>query len=355
MKFVDLFAGLGGFRLAFDSEGYECVFTSEIDKIPSEMYKLIHNESEISGDIKKIEASDIPNHDVLIGGITCQGFSQNGKKVGFDHKTGDLFFEVLRIAEEKKPKYIVIENVFGLITNNKMKSITTIVKLLSDSGYSTDFTVLDSRDFNLPQYRRRVFIVAVLNHHEAQWELNDPTKTVNDVKRHILNEHPDVKMLNFPYVRETIKSTSLAWVLEDVENPEYIEFEDFITPLGDNKFRIHTGKKIGYDEFEAIPFETTIDYTYPKSKTRRGRVKQHCTKTLDQAVEVAVFDGRWFRRITTKETFRLQGFPDEIHDKLKEAGFSKNQLYARPSRSISIPIVKELAKSIKKFDEENNK
>ena len=161
MKYIDLFSGIGGFRYAFDQTGYECVFSSEIDEIPSEMYKLLHNEEFVAGDIMKIAAKDIPNHDLLVGGFPCQGFSTNGTRLGFEYKTGNLFFEALRIAKEKKPKFVLMENVTGLLNHDKRRTISIMLKSLSDVGYSVDFHVLTSTDFGLPPKRQRVFIIGV--------------------------------------------------------------------------------------------------------------------------------------------------------------------------------------------------
>lgn len=350
MRYIDLFAGIGGFRYALDSEGLECLFSSEIDRIPSEMYKLLYKDEEIEGDIYKVSAESVPNHDLMVGGITCQGFSQNGNKTGFAHSTGNLFFEVIRIAKEKQPKYIIIENVVGLLTNDKKNTISIMMDELSQIGYGVDFTVYSSVDFGLPQQRRRVFIVGVLGEFDEEWE-STGTKLIDNVKEIILEKKPNTKRLNFPFPHGNKKCTTLKNILEENHGMPYLDFnEGFITKVGEHKYRVRDGKKIGYTEFEAVPNETTVDYSFINSKTRRGRVKQGVTKTLDQAVEIAVYDGFGFRRLTTKEVFRLQGFPDKFHDLLKESGFSTRQLYARPSRSVSIPIVQALGRSIIEYD-----
>lgn len=354
MKYIDLFAGIGGFRKALDNVGFECIYTSEIDRIPSDMYKILHGDEEISGDIMKIEAHEIPNHELMVGGITCQGFSQNGRKTGFKHETGNLFFEVTRIAEEKKPRYIMIENVVGLLTNDKKNTISIMMDELSKLGYGVDFTVYNSMDFGLPQQRRRVFIIGILGDFDESWEKTG-TNLIDNIKDIIVEKKPNVKTLNFPFPEGKNKCNSLKNILEKNHGMPYLEFDEgFITKVGEHRYRVRDGKKIGYTEFDATPFETTIDYSFIRSKTRRGRVKQGVTKTLDQAVEVAVYDGTWFRRLTTKEAFRLQGFSDEAHDLLKEAGFSESQLYARPSRSVSIPIVEALGRAILKYDKQRD-
>jgi DNA (cytosine-5)-methyltransferase 1 len=348
LKYIDLFAGIGGFRYALDSAGFDCEFTSEIDDIPSRMYKLLHNENEISGDIIPIDAKDIPNHDLLVGGFPCQGFSTNGTRLGFEYKTGNLFFEALRIAKEKKPKYILMENVTGLLNHDKRKTIAIMLKSLSDAGYSVDFDVLVSTDFGLPQKRERVFIIGIYNHINENWAQSN-IKQVSITKEKVKEYYNDIKSFNFPYPKGRNKNVVFSDIAEeDLENVSYIDFGDFLKHIGENNYRIKDGTKKGYTDFKVAPFHTTIDYTFMTSKTRRGRVKQGITKTLDQAVDIAVYDGKGFRRITPLEVFRLQGFPDSFYHKLKE-GFPESQLYKRPSRSVSIPIVKAIGEAIKGY------
>lgn len=350
MEYIDLFAGIGGFRYGLDKLGFKCVFTSELDETPSEMYKLLHDEKEIQGDIMKIEARDIPNHDLLVGGFPCQGFSTNGTRLGFKYKTGNLFFEALRIAKEKKPKYVLMENVPGLLNHDKRRTISIMMKGLSDAGYSVDFTILTSTDFGLPQGRNRVFIVGAYNQDVEEWE-KVGVKQLDDSKRKVKENFPDVKSFNFPFPVGNDKCSSLEKIVEkDIDNVQYLEFGDFLKDMGDDVYRIKDGTLKGYSEFKAIPFETTIDYTFTTSETRRGRYKHGITKTLDQSVDIALFDGNGFRRITAKEVFRLQGFPEGAYYMLKGAGFKESQLYKRPARSVSIPVIKALGEAIKEFD-----
>lgn len=352
MKYIDLFAGIGGFRYALDDLGMECVLTSEKDKIPLSMYKDLHgDEGVFINNVEDITIDDLPEHDLAVAGIPCQPFSQNGKKTGFNHETGSMFFEMLRVAKLRKTKYILIENVFGILTNDNKNTITTILSVLSENGYSVDFDLLTSYNFSVPQDRKRVFIVGVLNGEYEEWDKNK-NKTVNKIKDVIINKNPDIKTFNFPYPKGGDKNTLISDILDkDTSKTEYLEFnEGFLTTLGNNHFRIKDGTKKGYTDFEAIPFSTTIDYKFQTSKTRRGRVKQGISKTLDQAMEVAVYDGYGFRRLSQLEVFRLQGFPDEAYFTLKNNEYRDSQLYARPSRSITIPLVKEIGQALLDYD-----
>lgn len=354
MKFIDLYAGIGGFRTALESNGMECVFTSEIDKHPRNIYSILYgvDDNDIAGDITKVKHEDVDRHDLLVGGFPCQSFSINGKRKGFQGVTGSLFFEGARIARDKQPKFILMENVTGLLSHNKTETISVMMQTLNEAGYAVDFQVLTSTEFGLPQKRERVFIVGSRDVKYEEWKMESHKKQVNNTKAKVLSYFPELRTFNHEFPE--INKVKMKWFKDiaekDAKDVKYIDLGDGLVDLGDNKYRIKDGTIKGYTEFEAKPYTTTIDYTFMTSKTRRGRVKQGITKTLDQSVDVAVFDGVGFRRITPLEVFRLQGFPDEYYHKLVEHGVEKTQLYKRPSRSVSIPIVKALGESILELD-----
>src|SRR5690625_1030456 len=159
-KYVSLFSGIGGFEQALNSLGGTCVMASEIDKFAEKSYQAIYGHSTV-GDVTEIDERDVPNHDMLVGGFPCQAFSVAGNREGFDDTRGTLFFEIARIAKEKKPKLLLLENVKGLVGHDKGKTLDKIIKTLNDIGYRVDFEVLNSKFFGVPQNRERIFIVAV--------------------------------------------------------------------------------------------------------------------------------------------------------------------------------------------------
>lgn len=162
IKFIDLFCGLGAFRLALESFGANCVFSSEIDNSVANVYSQNFGNFPL-GDITKIKESDIPNHDILCAGFPCQPFSISGKKLGFDDTRGTLFFDILRIVKYHKPKIILLENVKNLKTHNKGNTYLTIKDSLESVGYSVFSDILNASEFGIPQYRERIYIIAVLN------------------------------------------------------------------------------------------------------------------------------------------------------------------------------------------------
>lgn len=171
-KYIELFAGIGGFRSALDSIGGECVFASEIDPFATISYKALYNGApELHGDITKIAAEDIPEHDVLVGGFPCQAFSVAGQRKGFADTRGTLFFEIARIASVKKPRLMLLENVKGLLSHNQGRTFETMCAALNEIGYAVDFKIVNSKYFNVPQNRERIYIVCDRDADHESWEV----------------------------------------------------------------------------------------------------------------------------------------------------------------------------------------
>lgn len=162
VRFIDLFAGIGGFHLALSSFGAKCVFASEWDKSAAKVYK--NNFGIVpTGDITKIKASDIPDHDILCAGFPCQAFSISGKQRGFEDSRGTLFFDVARIIKEKQPKLVFLENVKNLVRHDNGRTFNVIHNTLCELGYTVFYKVINAADYNLPQHRERIFILAFRN------------------------------------------------------------------------------------------------------------------------------------------------------------------------------------------------
>lgn len=175
IKFIDLFAGMGGFRLGFEqavlAHNYQptCVFGSEIKPYAIQVYKDNYNNEEVAGDITKINSSEIPDFDVLLAGFPCQAFSSAGKRQGFLDTRGTMFFEVERILKEKRPKAFILENVEGLVkhdllnkTDEMGQTLTIILQSLRNLGYMVSWKVLDASNFGVPQARKRIYITGTL-------------------------------------------------------------------------------------------------------------------------------------------------------------------------------------------------
>lgn len=165
MKFIDFFAGIGGFRLGMEQAGHECVGHCEIDKFADKSYRAMHDvkESEwYADDITRVEPDELPEADCYCFGFPCQAFSIAGNRRGFEDTRGTLFFEVMRLAKERKPRILFAENVKGLLNHDGGRTFGIIISTMDELGYDVEWQVLNSANFGVPQNRERVFIIGHL-------------------------------------------------------------------------------------------------------------------------------------------------------------------------------------------------
>lgn len=161
-RFIDLFAGIGGFRIALESFGAKCVYSNEYDKYAKETYQM--NFGEIpDDDIRYVDEKDIPDHDILCAGFPCQPFSVSGKQLGFCDKRGTLFFDVARIIREKRPMVVLLENVKNFATHDGGKTLDIVKNTIIDLGYSFQYSILNPVDYGIPQKRERIYMVCFRN------------------------------------------------------------------------------------------------------------------------------------------------------------------------------------------------
>lgn len=210
IKFIDLFAGIGGIRKGFELAckkngiASECVFTSEIKPYAVSVLMQNHPEEKVFGDITKIEASEIPDFDILLGGFPCQAFSAAGKRRGFMDTRGTLFFEVERILKEKQPKGFVLENVEGLVNHDREnksdrigRSLSTILSHLENLDYKVSWKVLNANEFGVPQERKRIYIVGTKNTNPTLENFIPVHKNLESILQHgePVSDSPFVKLL----------------------------------------------------------------------------------------------------------------------------------------------------------------
>lgn len=324
-KYISLFAGIGGFDFGLNAVGGECVFASEIDKFAKQAYTTLHG-LEPHGDITKIDAKDIPDHDVIAAGFPCQSFSVAGKRGGFEDARGTLFFEVARIASVKQPKVLLLENVKGLVGHDKGKTLDTIVKTLNEIGYRVDFEVLNSKYFGVPQNRERIFIVAIREDLVANepWNIEGNNVVAKGKKR--ISGYDDVKTFNFDFPKNETVTKRLVDVLEDAVDEKYyldenktnqliyniketdsdIKVVSNVSRTGYNSHNIHDPEGISPTiaardykgakrVVEGLPIKEAtkkgfavayegdaVNISFPSSNTRRGRVgKDGQAQTLE--------------------------------------------------------------------------
>lgn len=307
-KFIDLFAGIGGIRLGFESVGGICVFSSEFDENACKTYEANFGEHP-SGDITQINAKDIPDFDILLGGFPCQAFSIIGKKEGFDNETcGTLFFEIERILKEKRPKAFMLENVRNLTTHDKGNTFKVICSHLETLGYTVYAKVLNALDYGVPQKRERIIIVGFKDN--VLFSFPDP---VPHSQRKKLSDILEKDVNDKYYVKDRIRESRLMR-LKDPNYPKpYISHENIagsITP-------------------------------HPYSSCLRAGASANYILINDE------------RRPTEREMLRLQGFPDTFKI-VVPYGHLKHQI----GNSVAVPVIKAVAKqmiyALKQFENYRN-
>lgn len=333
-KFIDLFAGIGGIRLPFQELGGECVFSSEWDKFSKKTYAMNFGELP-SGDITKIRSEEIPDHDVLLAGFPCQAFSQAGLRKGFMDTRGTLFFEIQRILSHKRPKMFLLENVKQLRGHDKGKTLSTILSILRGESrvdipndipisgearkslsnklnYCVDYRVLRANNFGVPQNRERIYL---LGFDREQFQNIDIDSILDDIF---------IKLEAFSL------ESKLGDVLENNASvdPKYTISDRLLA--GHKRRRVEHKKKgngFGYSVFDReSPYCNTISARYYKDGS----------EILINQDDI----GKNPRKLTPRECARIQGFPEDF----RVDSVSNNQIYKQFGNSVSVPVIREIAK-----------
>ena len=444
MKFLDLFAGIGGFRLGMESQGHKCLGFCEIDKFARTSYKAMFNtEGEIEyHDIKEVTDHDFRQFrgqvDIICGGFPCQAFSLAGRRLGFEDTRGTLFFEIARAAKQIQPRFLFLENVKGLLNHDEGRTFATILSTLDELGYDVEWQVLNSKDFQVPQNRERVFIIGHSRRYRSRFLF--PLRRENSPAHleRLGNINPSKRGLNGEvYLTSGLAPTLTrgkgegAKIAIPVLTPDRIEkrqngrrFKDNQDPMftltSQDRHGVvvagnlptsfdQTGRVFdiaglsptlttmqGGDKVpkillrEELPFlkikEATkrgyakatlgdsVNLAYPDSTKRRGRVGKGISNTLttsdNMGVVVAALEYRqdkWYevtgivlegklyrlriRRLTPRECFRLQGFPDWAYERAENVS-SKSQLYKQAGNSVTVTVIEAIAREFRRTEEE---
>lgn len=297
--FIDLFAGIGGTRLAFESVGGQCIFSSEWNKYARKTYTINFGE-EPHGDITKISTEVIPDFDILLAGFPCQPFSSIGKRLGFLHETqGTLFYDVARIIKDKRPKAFMLENVQGLITHDKGRTLQTIMEVLNNLGYSVQYKVLNSANFGVPQMRKRIYIVGF------------------DSLR--------VKAGSaFKFPKGSTETVNIGDFIEDKVSDKY----SISKHLQDTYlFKLNDGRPKIVDKTSEGPIKTLVA-SYHKIQRLTGTFVRGGTTGI--------------RLLTENECKALMGFPEDFI-----VPVSRTRMYRQFGNSVVIPVVAAIASNMK--------
>lgn len=297
IRFIDLFAGIGGIRIPFDELGYQCVFSSEWDKAACDTYQANFGERP-HGDITKIASSEIPCHDILLAGFPCQSFSIMGKMQGFADTRGTMFFEIERILKEHLPSVILLENVKQLVSHDKGRTFEVILKKLDDLGYHVKWKILNAMDFGLPQKRERVIIVG-------------------------FREKDSYDLFNFNVEKERHDLTRI------LESDNEVDLSLFASEHIKNKRQARVeGKKIFYPSI------------WHENKSGNISILDYaCALRTGASYNYLLVNG--YRRPSSRELLRLQGFPDAF-----KVVVSHPEIRRQTGNSVAVPMIRAIAKKI---------
>ncbi len=412
IRYFDMFAGIGGFRAGLTrAGGFQCVGHCEIDKYADASYRAIHNigkEEKYYPDAREIDPGDLPPFDLLCGGFPCQAFSNAGKRKGFDDARGTLFFEIARLAKARRPAYLLLENVPGLLTHDQGRTFAVILSALDELGYHVEWSVLNSANFHVPQSRKRVFLICYLDPRCAGKILpvfGDDAKALIQLiggpqgsrvydpegvactqtsgaggmggktglylvgfnrKEGIVSERDTAVALNASDFRGINRNQTQNAVFVDlsVGQPERTDTARCLTAryaqatLSNHRAErsgvllIKEATKRGYKE--AGPGDT-VDLGYAGSNTRRGRVGHDIAHTLEtSSIQGIVEHGGRIRRLMPRECLRLQGFKEDQIDRLL-AITSDAQAYKQAGNSVTVNVIEAIGRRIRAVDEQLKK
>lgn len=317
ITFIDLFAGIGGIRQGFEKNGFECVFSSEINEECQKTYEANYGEIP-HGDISKIEANEIPDHDVLCAGFPCQPFSISGKQKGFSDTRGTLFFEICRIVKKKKPKVIFLENVKHLKNHDHGNTLATIIAELENLGYKVKWKIFNASDFGVAQNRERIIIIAS----KKEYFEFEKVKTRGKV---ILNDILD-KDGNFEYLEPSEYTI--------IDNPK-VQASGLIFAGYRNKAIRKTGVRPGTENLSRVHKQPNRIYSV------RGVHPTLPSQEVSGRYYIYTLDNR-VRKLTLNECYKLMGYSDDFKKVCSVA-----EQYKQIGNSVCVPMIYELAKEIK--------
>ena len=375
MQFLDLFAGIGGFRLGMESAGHECIGFCEIDKFARASYKAIHD---TKGEIELHDITAVSDEsirrigrvDIICGGFPCQAFSIAGNRRGFEDTRGTLFFEIARFASILRPKYLLLENVKGLLNHDGGATFETILGALDELGYNVEWQVLNSKDFGVPQNRERVFIIGHLRGECTRrvFPLSKSGRQANSIKkqysntittrygnsqgagayivesksqkvRSIGNIHPSGNGMN----GEVYESTGLAPTLttNKGEGVKIIQRAHGYNQGGEHDIA-PTLTSNSYQENNLVK---VVDFYNKITKDEVGTLTSSGGGSTVRAGSFGITDGYRIRKLTPRECWRLQGFPDWAFDKAQKVN-SNSQLYKQAGNSVTVNVIAAIAREL---------
>jgi len=353
IRLVSLFSGIGGFEHGFVNSNldFELVFSSEIDKHAIITYGQNFSLENMHGNIQKVNEKNIPGHDLLCAGFPCQSFSVAGKQDGFKDIRGTLFFDIVRIIKEKKPKCIFLENVKNLISHDGGSTIKTILKNISNCGYTFDITVINSSEVGVPQNRERTYIVGFLNYNSEKFVNDKRSIKITEIKNWA-NEN-SLKTMNF--FNDIIFEKNVKYISDILEKgvaEKYylnsLKVEKFIETINVGCLTSKFEDKI-VKEFD-LPREVHNDLERQRRVySIKGISPTILARSDSPKVIVDVGNKYKIRKLTPFETFKIQGFDSKFVRNIKKSDMSDTQLYKQAGNAVSPPVITPIVNKIKEL------
>ena len=367
IRVFDAFSGIGGFRSAFERVGgFKTVGWCEIDRFAQKSYRALFDTGgeQFYENIRDIDTAGLADFDLLVGGFPCQPFSVAGKRLGTADERGDLFFELARILEAKRPRYFIFENVPGLLGIEKGQTFKIILETLSNLGYCVEWLVHDSAGFGVPQSRKRVYLAGCLGVDCSGKILafgNSDEENSRKVKQLIGGSQgqrvyaPDGFAVTQCSGSGGMGGKTGLYLIDMNYPPTLTEKARCITARQDSGVSKHKGEHSGVlveDGPRAIlnPFKEEV---YQNGRRVKEPNEPMFTLTVVDRHGI-VHQGR-IRRLMPIECWRLQGFTTEQFRKVEAAGLSDAQLYKQAGNAVTVNVVEALARNLLKFDEDMNK
>lgn len=372
-----MFAGIGGFRAGLTrAGGFQCVGHCEIDKYADASYRTIHDireEERYYPDARAIDPDDLPDFELLCGGFPCQAFSNAGRRRGFADARGTLFFEIARLAEAKRPRYLLAENVPGLLSHDHGKTFAVILSTLGDLGYHVEWAVLNSKHFGVPQSRKRVFLICYLDprcagkilpvpgsHGEALIQLLGGSQgyRVYDPKGVACTQTAGGGGQGVKTGLYLIPPPEAAFVDLCAGEPRRTGSARCLTArYGQTTLSYHRAERSGVllvkegtkKGYQQALIGDSVDLAYPGSKTRAGRVGKRVAHDI-AALQGIVERGGRIRRLMPRECLRLQGFDDNQIDKILAIN-SDAQAYKQAGNSVTVHVIEAIGRRLRAVDE----
>ena len=381
IRFFDMFSGIGGFRSGLEwIGGFECIGHCEIDKYANQAYNAIYEpKGELFyEDARTINPDDLPDIDLICAGFPCQAFSIAGRRQGFDDARGTLFFEIARIAAIKRPPFLLLENVPGLLSHDGGWTFATILLTLSELGYDVTWQVLNSKDFGVPQSRKRVYIIGFLRERCAGEILAFNEANVKALAQRIPGREGDrvystdgvsitltstaggfggktgLYEINTPSDEETLCDSQGVFFIDMNEGAKLTDTARCITARQDSGISKHKGEHSGVfveDRARAVnsPERETV-----RQQGRRIKEPDEPMFTLTTQDKHGVMRYGRVRRLMPIECFRLQGFTEEQFKKAEATGLKDGRLYKMAGNAVSVPVISALGIFIKAIADKHN-